>query len=542
MFRSLILSFYEKRPVGLLLALCVFTVLLWTGRGEYYTKGEPREASVALSMIERNQWVLPEVYAGETAYKPPMMHWLTAVFSLPEGKVRPFTSRLPSAVAFTAVVIASFIFFGRRLKKKEAFLSCIIMLTCFELHRAAMTSRVDMLLTGFTVFALFLLYRWTEKNLRGFPILAVLSMSGAVLTKGPVGVVVPMLVLGIYLLILGYNVFKIILKLLPVFLCSLILPLTWYYFAYLEGGQKFLDLVFAENFGRFFGIDNLNIKYDLGHEEGWWYNFTSLAAGFFPWTLILIAGLVTWALQAGKKGFAPKSHFRSFAQTIGKLPAIGIFSIVAAAIIIVFYTVPVSKRSVYLMSAYPFIAIFIAKYVIYLINTKPWLKHLYFTVSCYIALWIIIDAVFLPAYKDSISQKSVAEAIAQQYPQSLDSIYVMNNLSEYRNMYSLNFYFNNSFRDFERDNPKSGYLLIGENGFDKVKIKFGHRYEFLLLNKYKNKSRDGERTVCLFYFHSLYHLALFDTFRDNHVILFPLPCMVLFLDKICTFAVQKSIT
>jgi 4-amino-4-deoxy-L-arabinose transferase-like glycosyltransferase len=494
--RSRLQSLYRNRPVALLVLLCLFTVLLWIGLGEYYTKGEPREASVAVSMIERNQWILPEVYAGETAYKPPMMHWLTAIFSLPEGKVRPFTSRLPSALAFTGIILASFIFFGKRLKKEESFLSCLIMLTCFELHRAAMTSRVDMLLTGFTVFALFLLFRWAEKDLKGFPVLAILSMSGAILTKGPVGAIIPMLVLGLYLLIRKNNVFIIILKLLPPALAAFILPLTWYYFAYLEGGQPFLDLVFAENFGRFFGFENLNINYELGHEEGWWYNFLTLAAGFFPWTLILVAGLIIWAFKDWTKNFS----FRNFMQSLKKMSEVRLFSLLAAVVIVVFYTIPISKRSVYLMPAYPFIAIFIAQYILYLKNTKTWLKHLYTITGCYIALWIILDAVALPVYKNSITQKPIAEAIKQKYSPTETTVYVMNNLKKYSNFYGLNFYMDNSFRDFEKEQPQTGCLLVGENSFETVKQNYGTDYEFEFLEKYHNKCRDGERTICLYLF------------------------------------------
>jgi hypothetical protein len=41
------------------------------------------------------------------------------------------------------------------------------------------------------------------------------------------------------------------------------------------------------------------------------------------------------------------------------------FSLIALACIIVFYSIPSSKRSVYLMPAYPFIALFLAQYVLY---------------------------------------------------------------------------------------------------------------------------------------------------------------------------------
>ena len=42
--------------------------------GDFSTKGEPREAAVAISMLESGNWVLPQTYADEFAFKPPMRY------------------------------------------------------------------------------------------------------------------------------------------------------------------------------------------------------------------------------------------------------------------------------------------------------------------------------------------------------------------------------------------------------------------------------------------------------------------------------------
>jgi 4-amino-4-deoxy-L-arabinose transferase-like glycosyltransferase len=344
-----------------LIIISIISTLLWTGMGDFYTKGEPREASVATSMINDNEWVLPKVYADEIAYKPPFTHWITALFSLPQGKVTPFTSRLPSAIAFAGLIGLSFIFFGRSLKVQNAFLSCLILLTSFELHRAAMTARVDMMLTFLTVWGLIRLFDWEEeKKLKGFPLSIPIILGLATLVKGPVGIVLPLLVFGIYLLILRYNFLKIALKLLPIALAALVLPAIWYVLAYQTGGKEFWDLVYAENFGRFFGSENLNIRYDLGHEEPFWFNFVTLIAGFIPWSIFLFISL--FALNYSKK-IPP---FKTIRQGLLGLPKVELFSLVAAVVIIVFYCIPSSKRSVYLMPAYPFLALLIARYVLYI--------------------------------------------------------------------------------------------------------------------------------------------------------------------------------
>jgi len=484
---------YEQKPVQLLLLLCFATVLLWIGLGEYYTKGEPREASVSVSMIERNQWILPDVYAGEKAYKPPMMHWLTAIFSLPAGSVSPFTSRLPSALAFTGMIIAVFLFYSKRRGKEESFLTALILLTCFELHRAAMTSRVDMLLTALTVLALILLFSWEEQNLKGFPYLAALTMSAATLTKGPVGFIIPLTVLGIYLICLKYNILRIIIKLLPLFLLTLVLPLLWYYLAWKEGGQEFLDLVWAENFGRFLGSTDLNINYDLGHEEGWWYNFLTLAGGFLPWTLLsAVLGVIFLIKRDKTRG-----------RNILRIGKVNLFSLIAAAFIVLFYCIPISKRSVYLMPAYPFIAFFLARFILSVKTRVAWLKHLYVGLGVYIAIWMTVDAIALPIYKNRISQKAVAKEMMSKYHLDSQPVYVMNNLRKYSNMYGLNFYFDNSFRNFETEKPQRGYILLGEASFKIVESEYGSKYRFELKETFRNKCRDGERNIGIYWFEIL---------------------------------------
>lgn len=71
---------YLQKPVTMVIIICIISVLPWIGLGDFSTKGEPREASVAISMLESGNWVLPQVYANEFAYKPPMAHWLMAAF------------------------------------------------------------------------------------------------------------------------------------------------------------------------------------------------------------------------------------------------------------------------------------------------------------------------------------------------------------------------------------------------------------------------------------------------------------------------------
>lgn len=350
----------------MMIVICIISVLPWIGLGDFSTKGEPREASVAISMIDSGNWILPQVYANEFAYKPPMAHWLMAAFSYPQGYVSEFTSRLPSALAFIILVGFVLVFFGKRVKFQEAFIATLLLITCIEIHRAAMTTRVDMLLTTFIVLGLFQLFRWEDKlELKGLPVVIPLLFSGAVLTKGPVGIILPLFVFGVYLLMLNkYSMLTIFKSLLYIGVSSLFLPLLWYISAWKQGGDDFLNVALAENFGRFFHVSNPNINYDLGHENGVWYNFVTLAAGFVPWTIFFFFSLFGLKLQKPSMSF--KEIIKDCWKRIRSMEKVKLFSLIALVCILFFYSIPSSKRSVYLMPAYPFIALFLAQYAIYI--------------------------------------------------------------------------------------------------------------------------------------------------------------------------------
>ena len=357
---------YLQKPVTMVIVICIISVLPWIGLGDFSTKGEPREAAVAVSMLETDNWVLPQVYANEFAYKPPLAHWLMAVASLPQGYVSEFTSRLPSALAFIILIGFTLVFFGERLRFQQAFIATLLLITCIEIHRAAMTTRVDMLLTTFIVIGLYQLYRWEDKlELKGVPIAIPALLGCAVLTKGPVGIILPLFVFGVYLLMLRKYSYLVIFKaLLYAGISSIFLPLLWYVAAWKQGGDTFLNVVLAENFGRFFHLSTPDIHYNLGHENGVWYNFMTLAAGFVPWTIFFFFSL--FGLKLHKPEKSVKEILANTWNNIRSMEKEKLFSLVALVCIIFFYSIPSSKRSVYLMPAYPFIAIFLAQYTLYI--------------------------------------------------------------------------------------------------------------------------------------------------------------------------------
>lgn len=340
--------------------VCVIAVMLtvpFLGLTDFYSKGEPREAVVAYTMVEHGNWILPINNGGDIPYKPPFFHWCIALFSLLQGHVSEFTSRLPSALALVAMSVGGFVFFAKRKNANMALLATLLSLTAFEVHRAGINCRVDMVNTAFMVGALFLMFRWWERGKHTMPWLAILCMSGATLTKGPVGMLLPCAVMGVFMLTQRESLWSTVWRLGLTALLSLVLPLCWYYAAYLQGGDEFLRLVKEENIDRLLG----KMAYE-SHENPFWYNFLTLITGWLPYTLLFVFSLFVLPWKRFSKS--------GFMQSVLRAEPMQVFVWLAFGLILFFYCIPKSKRSVYLLPCYPFMAWLMAQYVVWLVANR----------------------------------------------------------------------------------------------------------------------------------------------------------------------------
>lgn len=335
---------------ALILAMIVM-MLLFCITTLFNTKGEPREAIVAVSMLQSGDWILPSSFGGaEIPYKPPFFAWCIALSSLLfGGHVTEFTSRLPSLLAAILMTAATLRFFTRY-GGRGLLAGCMtawVTITSFEVFRAATACRVDMVLTACMVGAFYNLYSWSSRRpgVWQLPWPAILLMSGAFLTKGPVGVFLPCFVIGIFRLTRGDRFVPLLCRLVLIGLLSLLIPAVWYILAYMQGGDRFLDLALEENVGRMTGT----MSYE-SHENPAIYNFVTLASGMLPYTLLALLALssVWW-----RKLFR---RLRCIVRDARHMSDISAFALITALIIFIFFCIPKSKRSVYLLPMYPFVA------------------------------------------------------------------------------------------------------------------------------------------------------------------------------------------
>lgn len=376
-------------------------LILCTAFAAFSTKGEPREALVAVEMLRTGNWILPIDLSGDMAYKPPMFHWLIALFSLPAGHVTELTARLPSVVALTALFLISIRFFGQR-SRNIGVLAAMLSLTTFEMFRAGTVCRVDMVLVFFITAAIMALYKSLQNsgNSKVWYIMSIAAMSCGTLTKGPVGIILPLGIYWLFALTRGVNFWRTTLITIGLAIGSLILPAVWYYAAWEQGGNRFLTLALEENFGRFMGT----MSYE-SHVKPFWYNITSLLLGTLPWGIVFIASLCV-----GK--FWQKLDFSGIWKRFRGLDPLTQLSLIAAVAIFVFYSIPKSKRSVYLLPMYPYMAYGAALYCRRLVTAgKMTVRTVRLSVGIVFCLFVAGFGVAFPIIASGISDKGKAKEI-----------------------------------------------------------------------------------------------------------------------------------
>ncbi len=313
---------------------------------------EPRYAAVAEELRAASgvtDRVLLHLNGEAYTQKPPLYFWLAAIAGAPGGRVSEFAARLPSALAGIALV-GFCAFAGRRLFGLRAgVLGAAILLTSWDLAHLARRAQLDVLLTLFTTIALFEFWRWDGTGRIPRRRLAVFhgALGLAVLTKGPVGLLVPLLV------IVAYRAFQ---RRQPDLRGVQVLRAWfpgWGLAISLGPGVVWISLATALAPPGYFEtavIDNLWGRFAEGtsHARPFYYYLYQFPIHFLPWTPLWVA--VGWA--AGQRVFQPGAdEQRARAWR---------FALVWIGVTLLMFTASSGKRAIYLLPAFPAAALLCA--------------------------------------------------------------------------------------------------------------------------------------------------------------------------------------
>ena len=335
-----------------LLLTAASALLLLTGLGglDLWAPDEPRYAAVAEQMRAGNSatdWIVLRLNDEVYTQKPPLYFWLAALAGAPDQRVSELAARLPSALAGIAAVVLTAIAGGRMFGSGSGIGGGALLLTTWLFAHLARRAQLDVLLTALVALALFAAWQLDRGNLlnsgprrRGLGVMHA-AMGLAVLTKGPVGFLVPGAVLVVYLA--WERRLRDLRGLFPVWglAWSLGPGLLWIAAALVLTPAGYFETAVVENlWGRFFQ--------GTSHARPFYYYLYQFPIQFLPWTPLW--ALVAWT--ANRRVFARDAdpdRARAWRFALSWIGAT-----------LLFFSLSSGKRALYLLPAFPAAALLCA--------------------------------------------------------------------------------------------------------------------------------------------------------------------------------------
>lgn len=381
----------------ILIAGLVFFVNL--GGPKLWDRDEPRNASCAVEMIERGDWVVPVFNTELRVHKPVLLYWFTMTAYAAFG-VNEFAARFWSALLGLGTVFATY-HIGRRLFRSQVgFWAAITLSSCMMFPVAARAATPDSVLVYFTtlatlvyVYGAFPLRHESEPTSeyparestndyfpRSWPTVALMYalMGVATLAKGPIGLVLPTATIGMFLLIVrlpadnatrcpasdafvgwmhrllrpfALRHFLAVcwsMRPLTALGASLAVALPWYLWVGVRTHGEWPS--------GFFLVHHLQraIEPMEGHDGPFFYYFIVVVASFFPWSLLLVPTIENAATKILRQTVSRPEH---------------IFISCWAAVYLVGFSLARTKLPNYITPALPALALMTASFLV------PWSRQ-----------------------------------------------------------------------------------------------------------------------------------------------------------------------
>jgi len=334
-----------------LVLLAALTFLVGLGRGPITDADEAFYAEAAREMVESGDWVTPFYNYEPRFQKPILYYWLTAATYLATGPTES-AARLWSALSGVGLVLLTAACARRWYDDGVGLLAGAIVATSFGYYSIGHMALPDLLLTFFITAAI-----WTAlvamldapRARSRWVALTALAVAAGFLTKGPVGVVIPgLVVLPIVLLERrGLN-----LRLSDAGLALLIFVVVafpWYGAMWSRHGSVYFESFFLGDNVERFATDRFN------DPRAWWFYGPVLLGGLLPWTPIALVWL------------GPAWRFLTRRQD---LETMELRLLLWGLLPLVFYSISVGKQPRYILPVLPPLAILLAQSV--LERTRDW--------------------------------------------------------------------------------------------------------------------------------------------------------------------------
>jgi len=386
------------------------------GASDICSGDEAVEAVFVQQMVEHHELLFPIENGRQPMYKPPLFHWTAAALDRVTGTHRVTVRSVRAVAALYAIAgaIIAMAVAGALMGGEGAILAGLALAGSYQYISLGRFGRVDMTLCFFEALTLYAFLWWLpersdasahdalEKRMRLYAL--AFAMGLAVLSKGPVGALIPGAAIVVFMLF-ERRVRQIIALLEPgPILIGAVIASSWYTACYLGGKLGFLNRQMgSENVGRFFG--------SLGTMSPLYY-LKPLFLNSAPLSLIapIAVAVALWPKRCDSESGTGFQPVLSEGRRDSAIRLFAIFWIVT----VIFFNLAAYKRRSYLLPLWPANAMLIA-WLVLSIAEYSWGRMAKRTYVAICAGLIVFNFIYIP-------RKEVRECADSSYRPAAEEI------------------------------------------------------------------------------------------------------------------------
>lgn len=344
-------------PVLLVLALGALLYLPGLGREILRHPLEAKYALAAREMVRGGPWLVAHLFGDLYPDKPPLYFWATAaVAELRGGRLDEVSARLPAVLGGLASLAVTLALGEALFGARAGLMGAVVLATSGLFFWYARQGHPDQFLIAGVTLACLCLWR-SFTTLRGprrtgWIALAYGAMGLAVMSKGLLGLVLPLLASVFYLALTGpLRAVPGRLGLWPGLPVFAAVVLSWYGPAVSRHGLGYLRETI---------VHQQVERYARGwvHHGPWYQYLGDFTTGFLPWSLFL-PGVAALAWTTWRGARERLRGARTAGDPDGQAPAPFLFPLCWLVAGFVFFSLSTGKRAAYLLPLYPAAALLV---------------------------------------------------------------------------------------------------------------------------------------------------------------------------------------
>ncbi|MCX5668857.1 MAG: glycosyltransferase family 39 protein, partial [Candidatus Omnitrophica bacterium] len=341
----------DIKQIVILLLLAYFCFMFGNGLISLTIPDEVFYAQTAKEMLQQHSWMTPYLFGQPQFEKPIFLYWLLKLGFLTFG-INSFAARFfPSLFGMIGVVAVYLLGRIGFKDKQKAFISAVVLMTCGLYLGLARTVFTDLIFGVFILLALLSFYGgYIFEKIKGTGICLFFIFSAlAVLTKGPLGLIIPGLTVASFLFIKKNVRFLINRYFVWGLLVFSLICLPWYVLMFKLYGNNFIrEFFYNDHFRRIIEAEH------HGNDTWYFYPF-SMVSCIFPWSVFLVISL-----------FSLPKHLKQ------KNNLFYIFLLCLVTVVFVVFQSAHSKLISYIFPLFPALALFTGGFIAdLLVQEKP---------------------------------------------------------------------------------------------------------------------------------------------------------------------------